>query len=115
MTGYFIITWRIPGRLLESVNRMNDHFKLDDKNYFIVCATLWLYDLDQASSDNDEIKTKTLSDDLLDNFEMNDPVKEEIKNCILAARGIRQPVTLNEKIVCDAVSFYLGSAYFFRI
>ena len=100
------------GRLLESANRMNDHFKLDDKNYFIVCATLWLYDLDQASSVNGEIKTTTLSDSLLDNLEINDAVREEIKNCILAAKGIRQPVTLNEKIVCDAVSFYLGSAYF---
>ena len=100
------------GRLLESANRMNDHFKLDDKNYFIVCATLWLYDLDLVSSVNGEIKTTTLSDGLMDNLEINDAVKEEIKNCILAAKGFRQPVTLNEKIVCDAVSFYLGSAYF---
>ena len=100
------------GRLLESVKRMNDHFKQDDKNYFIVCATLWLYDLDQASLVKGEIKTTTLSDGLLDNLEINDAVKEEIKNCILAAKGIRQPLTLNEKIVCDAVSFYMGSPYF---
>jgi Family of unknown function (DUF5706) len=100
------------GRLLESVNRMNDHFKLDDKNYFIVYATLWLYDLEQISSDNGEMKTTTLSDGLLDSLEMNDAEREEIKNCILAAKGLRQPVTLNEKIVCDAVSFYLGSPYF---
>ena len=102
------------GRLLESVNRMNDHFKLDDKNYFIVCAALWLYDLEQISSENGEMKTTSLSDSLLDSLEMNDAEKEEIKNCILAAKGLRQPVTLNEKIVCDAVSFYLGSPYFFE-
>ena len=100
------------GRLLESVNRMNDHFKLSDKNYFIVCATLWLYDLEQISSENGEAKTTTLSDGLLDSLEMNDDEREEIKNCILATKGLRQPVTLNEKIVCDAVSFYLGSPYF---
>ncbi len=101
------------GRLLESVNRMNEHFKLDDKNYFIVCATLWLYDLEQISSDNGEIKTTTLfSEGLLDSLEINDPEREEIKNCILATKGLRQPQTLNEKIVCDAVSFDLGSPYF---
>jgi hypothetical protein len=100
------------GRLLESVNRMNDHFKLDDKNYFIVCAALWLYDLDQISSDHGEMNTTTLSVGLLDSLEMNDAEWEEIQNCILAAKGIRQPLTLNEKIVCDAVSFYMGSPYF---
>ena len=100
------------GRLLESMNRMNDHFKLDDKNYFIVCATLWLYDLDQISSYNAEIKTTTVSDDLLESLEMNEPEREEIKNCILATKGLRPPATLNEKIVCDAVSFDLGSPYF---
>src|ERR1700732_3013222 len=100
------------GRLLESVNRMNDYFKLDDKDYFIVSATLWLYDLEKISSVSGETETTTLSDDLLDSLEMNDAEREEIKNCILAAKGLRQPVTLNEKIVCDAVSFYLGSPYF---
>ena len=100
------------GRLLESMNRMNDHFKLDDKNYFIVCATLWLYDLDQISSYNGEIKTKKVSDDLLESLEINEIEREEIKNCILATKGLRPPATLNEKIVCDAVSFDLGSPYF---
>ena len=100
------------GRLLESVNRMNDHFKLDDKNYFIVCAALWLYDLEMISSENGAIDKTTLSDGLLDSLEVNEDEKAEIKNCILAANGLRQPVTLNEKIVSDAVSFYLGSPYF---
>lgn len=100
------------GRLLESLKRMNDHFRLDDKNYFIVCAALWLYDLELISSDNGEIKKTALSDGLLDSLEVNDDEKAEIKNCLLTANGLRQPVTLNEKIVCDAVSFYLGSPYF---
>ena len=100
------------GRLLESVNRMNEHFKLNDKNYFIVSATLWLYDLEQISSENGESKTTTLSNALLDSLELNDDERDEIKNCILATKGFRQPATLNEKIVCDAVSFYFGSPYF---
>lgn len=100
------------GRLLESVEKMNDHFKLDDKNYFIVCAALWLYDLEQISSGNGEIKTTTVSDGLLKSLEISEAEREEIMNCILAAKGLRQPITLNEKIVYDAVSFYLGSPYF---
>ena len=100
------------GRLLESANKINDHLKLDDKSYFIVCAALWLYDLELISSDNGEIKKTTLSDGLLDALEMADDEKAEIKNCILAANGLRQPVTLNEKIVCDAVYFYLGLPIF---
>jgi hypothetical protein len=99
-------------RLLESANRMNDHFNLDDKNYFIVCAALWLYDLELISSDNGAIEKTTLSDGLMDSLEVNVDERAEIKNCILAANGLRQPVTLNEKIVCDVVSFYLGSPYF---
>jgi hypothetical protein len=100
------------GRLLESVNRINDHFKLDDRNYFIVCAALWLYDLEIISSDNGKIKTTSLSDGLLDSLQISDAEREEIKNCILTANGFRQPETVNEKIVCDVLSFYLGSPYF---
>src|SRR5579872_100076 len=81
------------GRLLESVNKMNDHFRLDDKNYFIVCASLWLHDLELISSDNGEIKQTTLSDSLLDSLELTEDERAEIKNCILAANGLRQPGT----------------------
>jgi hypothetical protein len=91
---------------------MNEHFKLDEKNYFIVCAALWLFDLEQISSGNGEIKTTTLSDGLLRSLEISEAEREEIMNCILAAKGLRQSITLNEKIVYDAVSFYLGSPYF---
>jgi predicted metal-dependent HD superfamily phosphohydrolase len=100
------------GRLLESVNRINDHLKLDEKNYFIVCAALWLHDLEMISSDNGEIKNTKLSDHILNGLDIPDTEKQEIKDCILAGGGSRVPVNLNEKIVYDSLSFYLGSPYF---
>jgi hypothetical protein len=71
-----------------------------------------LHDLEIISSECGEIKTITLSDRLLNSLEINDADLDEIKNCIFAAAGIRKAVTLNEKIVSDCLSYYLGSPYF---
>jgi hypothetical protein len=37
-------------RLLESTHQMSAHYKLDEKNHFIVCSAAWLYDLEMIAS-----------------------------------------------------------------
>jgi predicted metal-dependent HD superfamily phosphohydrolase len=100
------------GRILESASQIHDHIRLEEKNYFIVQAALWLHDLEMISSDNGEIKHTHQTDRILNGLDIEDADRQEIKDCILAAGGSRVSVTLNEKIVCDALSFYMGSVYF---
>src|ERR1700682_2939237 len=101
-------------RFLNAISKMNGHYQLDDRNYFIVCASAWLYGLEMIASgyESHESKTTDLVQELLISLGIDSEEITEIKNCILATKMPQQPVTLNEKIVCDAYAFYLGSEKF---
>ena len=101
-------------RFLNAISKMNGHYQLDDRNYFIVCASAWLYGLEMIASgyESHESKTTELVQELLISLGIDSEEITEIKNCILATKMPQQPVTLNEKIVCDAYAFYLGSEKF---
>ena len=101
-------------RLLDAVNRIHSQYQLDDKNYFIVCASAWLHDLEIISSGSvsSEIKNTSLTENILQNQGIDADLIEEIKNCLLATSNVGIPASLNEKIICDANSFYFGSGQF---
>jgi hypothetical protein len=101
-------------RLLDAVNRIHSQYQLDDKNYFIVCASAWLHDLEIISSGSasSEIKNTSLTENILQNQGIDKDLIEEIKNCLLATSNGGIPASLNEKIICDANSFYFGSGQF---
>jgi predicted metal-dependent HD superfamily phosphohydrolase len=101
-------------RVLDAVNQIHSHYQLDDKNYFIVCASAWLHDLEIISSGPayPEIKDTSLSENLLKSLGIDTELAEEIKNCILATSNPESNTSLNEKIICDANHFYFGSGNF---
>jgi Family of unknown function (DUF5706) len=99
-------------RLLDTIDKVNTHYQMDDKNYFIVCSAIWLYDLEIMASGSGEIKGTQMSEGVLKGLGMNQEEMEEIIKCISATTLIRRPATLNEKIVCDAISFYMGTVHF---
>jgi predicted metal-dependent HD superfamily phosphohydrolase len=101
-------------RLLDAVNKLHDHYQLEDKNYFIVSSAAWLADLEviNSGSVSHEFKNTAFTEKFLQNQGIETDLIDEIKNCILAISKQRPPVSLNEKIICDAGSFYFGSGNF---
>jgi Family of unknown function (DUF5706) len=101
-------------RLLDAAKKMNTYFALDDRNNFIVCTAAWLHDLEiiAAGSGIRETKGTAHTEEFLKNLDIENEVIQEVKNCLLATTLSELPVSLNEKILCDAHSFYLGSPSF---
>lgn len=99
-------------RLLEAVNKMSTHYKLDDQNHFIVSVSAWLYDLEMAGYGSADTTKPGLSEEILKNAGLREDDIRAIKNCISNVGLPDQPVSLNEKIVRDAVSSYMGSENF---
>jgi predicted metal-dependent HD superfamily phosphohydrolase len=101
-------------RLLDAINKLQAHYQLDDKNLFIVSSAAWLADLEiiNSGSISHEIKTTAFTEKFLESQGMETALIDEIKNCILVVSKQRPAVSLNEKIICDAGSFYFGSASF---
>jgi predicted metal-dependent HD superfamily phosphohydrolase len=101
-------------RFLEDANKIISHYTLDDKNNFIVCTAVWLHDLTFSTGGygSNETKVNDAVAGFLTSLDIDYEVTAEIINCILATKMSRQPVSLNEKIICDAYSFYIGTVNF---
>jgi predicted metal-dependent HD superfamily phosphohydrolase len=101
-------------RLLDAVNKLQTHYQLDDKNCFIVSSAAWLADLEviNSGSVSHEIKTAAFTEKFLENQGIETDLIDEIKNCVLVVSKQRPAISLNEKIICDAGSFYFGSSNF---
>src|SRR5450432_2832557 len=101
-------------RLLDAAKKMNVHYALDERNHFVVCAAAWLHDLEMIASGSGprDSKTTAFSEELLKSAAIDDDLIGEIKSCLMATHIAERPVSLNEKIICDAYTFYFGSPYY---
>jgi predicted metal-dependent HD superfamily phosphohydrolase len=101
-------------RLLDAVKKMSAHYVLDERNHLIVCAAAWLHDLEMIASGSAfrELTTTAFSEELLRTASIDEELIGEIKKSLMATQMGASPVSLNEKIICDACSFHIGSPNF---
>ena len=101
-------------RVLDAINRINEHYKLDDRSYFIICAAAWMENSDLIISGDTMAESKMAinTNEFLENLLIDSGDLTEIKKCIAAAFVAKQQSTLPEKIIFDAFSFYFGSETF---
>ena len=97
--------------MLDDVKKMAMWYKLNERDYFIVCAATWFHDTGYFYPDfeNHESKSAELAGVFLKSIGVEEGTVNEIKNCILATQMPQKPVSLLEKIVCDADLFNLGT------
>ena len=101
-------------RLLESAHQMSCHYRLDEKNHFILCCAAWLYDLEMIASGTPEreLNNAAFTEDFLRKLSVEEVTIREIVECILSNSPGHLPASLNEKIFCDALQYYFGSENF---
>jgi len=101
-------------QILESVNKIGSYYKLDEKNYFIVSAAAWFHDAGILDSglQSHEAKSVELAENYLKEIGVNEEEISGIKKCILATQMPQKTNSLNEKIICDADLFNLGTETF---
>ena len=100
--------------VLETTKRIADHYRLDDRSFFIVCtAACFLYTgLHQSPPTDYQGKSAELAETFLQLKAVDSETIAEIKKCLLATGPSQKPETLLEKILCDANSYYLGTNSF---
>jgi predicted metal-dependent HD superfamily phosphohydrolase len=103
-------------QILDAVNKINAHYKSDEKTNFITCTAAWFHDtgIIEVGLEFHEIKSAEFAESFLSGFEVNEEEINEIKNCILATQMPQRPKSMAEKIVCDADLFNLGTDAFFE-
>jgi predicted metal-dependent HD superfamily phosphohydrolase len=113
-THYFYHNRMHTKEVLEAAQKIGSHYQLDDRSFFIVCAAASFHDIGFIISKGElhEEKGAALADTFLRGIEVNENDIGAIKNCILATKMPQTPVTPEEKIVCDADLFNLGTLQF---
>jgi len=100
--------------VLNNTKLIANHYQLDDRMYFNVCAAACFHDTGYhlKNNKNHEQKSVTLAKPFFDSIGIDTTDIEIISNCIMATKMPQMPITLAEKIICDADLFNLGSADF---
>jgi len=100
--------------VLDAVQKIGDHYQLDDRSFFIVCAAACFHDIGFILSKGElhEQKGAELAGPYLKTIEVDEADILAIQDCIMATKMPQMPNRLEEKIICDADLFNLGTLAF---
>lgn len=89
------------------------HYQLNEQDDFIVVVAAWFHDIGYFTKpENHEPESAAIAESFLSEKDVSLDIINEIKRVILATRIPQNPHSLNEKILCDADLFHLGSEDF---
>ncbi|WDF56766.1 Pycsar system effector family protein [Mucilaginibacter sp. KACC 22063] len=90
-----------------------NHYQLDDHDFFIVVAAAWFHDLGYPiDAKHHEEQGAVLAENFLKKHAVPAEDIDAVKRCIMATKMPQNPQSLNERILCDADLFNLGTDTF---
>ncbi|MCU7551698.1 DUF5706 domain-containing protein [Chitinophagaceae bacterium LB-8] len=97
--------------VVEASSYMADHYRLNDEDHLVLLLAAWFHDTGytkgEATGHEDEsIKIATA---FLNRNNVDETVIQRVGSCIEATRMPQSPVSLIEKILCDADLFHLAT------
>jgi predicted metal-dependent HD superfamily phosphohydrolase len=101
--------------VVAAAKQIAGHYGLRDHDLFVVLAAAWFHDMGYCTSGTGimhELKSAGLAEVYLKEKGVDASTIAAIENCVLATKMPQHPVSLAEKIVCDADLFHLGTSDF---
>jgi predicted metal-dependent HD superfamily phosphohydrolase len=100
--------------VLDKTKKIADHYQLEDRQFFIVCAAACFHDTAYCirGIEFHEQKSAELADAFLRSVGADEEDIAAVKKCIMATQMPQAPSTINEKIICDADLYNLGTEDF---
>lgn len=97
--------------VVQAAKQIGSHYQLNEHDFFVVTVAAWFHDMGYYSGDsaNHEAKGAEIAATFLTGEGAGEQTIAEVKGCIMATQMPQRPVTLLEKIVCDADLFHLGT------
>lgn len=91
-----------------------NHYQLNDHDFFVVTTAAWFHDTGYYLEDGayHERKGADTAAVFLQQQGVDETTINQVKQCIIATQLPQKPVTLLDKIVCDADLFHLGTDAF---
>ena len=100
-------------RVVQAAVQIANHYQLKDDDFFIVYTSAWFHDTGYfIETLKHEEKGAEHAVTYLTNHQVDGKIVTAVKNAILSTRLPQSPNDLNERILCDADLFHLGSEDF---
>ncbi|MEO5997829.1 MAG: Pycsar system effector family protein [Chitinophagaceae bacterium] len=101
-------------QVVANAAKIATHYKLNEKDYFIVIAAAWFHDIGYfvGNLSGHELTGADMAAAFLKDKGIDEETITAVKNCIMATRMPQAPTNLLEQIVCDADLFLWGTDEF---
>jgi predicted metal-dependent HD superfamily phosphohydrolase len=95
----------------EACSKMADHYHLNDDDRFVLMLAAWFHDVGYSSgqADGHEEVSMQIASRFLEEHQVDEATRQRVNSCIQATKMPQSPVTLIEKILCDADLSHLAS------
>lgn len=100
--------------VVEASSILADHYRLEDEDRFVLMLAAWFHDTGYSSGEaqgHEDVSIRHVTA-FLHQKEIEEGVIQRVASCIQATRMPQSPVTLVEKILCDADLFHLSTKDF---
>jgi len=97
--------------VVSNTGQIARHYQLGEKDFFIVMTAAWFHDTGYLTGDgvDHEQRGSEIALKFLRDTGAEEETIQAIRQCIIATSMPQRPVTLPEKIVCDADLFHFGT------
>ncbi|WP_259068096.1 Pycsar system effector family protein [Mucilaginibacter sp. X4EP1] len=96
--------------VVDHTTEIANHYQVSPHDLFIVCAAAWFHDLGYiVDRDHHETQSALIAENFLRSKDVGETDIKAIKSCIMATKMPQKPVSLLEKIICDADLYHLGT------
>lgn len=100
--------------VVEGCSIMADHYKLEEDDRLVLLLSAWFHDTGYAAGEATGHETESIryATEFLRARPVSDDTVQRVTSCIEATRMPQSPVSLVEKILCDADLYHLATADF---
>jgi predicted metal-dependent HD superfamily phosphohydrolase len=98
----------------KSTGLIEGHYQLSDIDRFIIFIAAWFHDtgFSAGCAEGHEEESVRLAAQFLQQHNVDADIINQVSSCIHATRIPQTPVTMLEKIICDADLYHLGTSKF---
>ncbi|HUC81879.1 MAG TPA: Pycsar system effector family protein [Flavisolibacter sp.] len=100
--------------VVEACSHMADYYQLNEEDRLVLMLSAWFHDVGYAGgqAEGHEELSVQMATQFLQTRQVDDAIIQRIASCIQATRMPQSPVSLIEKILCDADLFHLSTEDF---
>ena len=103
--------------MVKATKEMIDYYHINDSNQFILIIAAWFHDTGFVSGkvEGHEMESCRIAAAFLNIYHVDHQLIQRVSSCIRSTRMPQMPTSFEEKIICDADLYHLGSKLFIQM